>query len=266
MTRRPRSSARRHVGEALRGRWTGAAIGLAVSATLLAVRPAGAQTNGRGFLFHPPIGSLTLRGGFAHPTASSDVFSFVQDTLTLGRGAFSGITGGLDLAFRVAPQVDVVLGTEYSGRSPRSEFRHWLDNNNQPIQQTTDFQRLPITAGVKAYLAPRGRSISRFAWIPSKAAPFLSGGGGVMWYRFRQHGDFVDFSTRDVFTDTFQASGWTPTAYGAAGIDYSLGPRFLLTGEARYTWARGDLGSDFEGFNRIDLAGLAATVGIGVRF
>jgi len=52
---------------------------------------------------------------------------------------------------------------------------------------------------------------------------------------------------------------------GLAGIDVSLTQSLVLTGEARYTWAKGPLGSDYVGFNRIDLSGVAVTTGLSIR-
>ncbi len=67
------------------------------------------------------------------------------------------------------------------------------------------------------YLADPGRSIGRFAWIPNRFAPYVGAGGGAMWYRFRQEGDFIDFDTLKVFPDTFDSDGWTPTVHGVRG-------------------------------------------------
>jgi hypothetical protein len=69
-----------------------------------------------------------------------------------------------------------------------------------------------------------------------------------------------------VFTDSFSSSGWAPTAHALAGLDVALSPHLGLTGEGRYTWAKGNLSSDFSGFDRIDLSGLSATVGVYARF
>jgi hypothetical protein len=52
----------------------------------------------------------------------------------------------------------------------------------------------------------------------------------------------------------------------AAGLDYSLGPRWLVNGEARYSWASANMGRDFVGFDDIDLTGFRASVGVSVRF
>ena len=82
---------------------------------------------------------------------------------------------------------------------------------------------------------------------------------------FRQSGDFIDMNTMNVFQDLYKTADWTFTAHVNAGLDVSLGPRTFFTTEARYTWARGPVGADFSGFQRIDLSGLALTFGVGYR-
>jgi len=238
-------------------------IVVALAASALTAK---AQDAGNGFLFGAPMGSFTLRGGWALARAHSDLFAFTTEQLTLDRGDFSSPDIEADLAFRVAARTDVVISTGLSGMNRRSEFRHFIDNNDLPIEQTTTFVRVPITLGIKQYLTSTGRSIGRFAWIPSRAAPFVGGGGGVMYYKFRQDGDFIDFRTTNVFPSIYASDGWTRTAYATAGLDYSLGPRFALTTEARYLWSNAELSRDFSGFEHLDLSGLSTTVGLAVRF
>ena len=60
-----------------------------VSATLVLVVPAQAQSAGDGFLFGQPRVTLTARGGFDLARASSDIFSFTTERLTVERGDFS---------------------------------------------------------------------------------------------------------------------------------------------------------------------------------
>lgn len=242
------------------------AAALLAAGAMLATPAAQAQGSGDGFLFGHPSTTLALRAGYAHANAGSDVFGFVTDQLTLRRSDFSGFSAAGDVGIWLAPRIDLDLGVGYSGSSTPSEFRHFVDQNNAPIQQTTTFQRVPLTASVKLYLAPRGRSIGHFAWIPTRIAPYVGAGGGAMWYRFRQSGDFIDFSTSDVYSDVYNSSGWAPEAHALAGLDVSLTPRLALTGEGRYTWAKAKMSSDFAGFQRIDLSGFGVTAGIAVRF
>jgi opacity protein-like surface antigen len=233
---------------------------------LLSPAVARAQGTGDGFFFKEPVATWAVRAGFGHANAGSDIFSFTSDQLTVDRGNFSGFTIGSDVGFRVSPRLVVELGAWYAGTSTPSEYRSFVDQNDLPIEQTTTFRRIPITASLKAYLTPRGRSVGHFAWIPTKVAPYLGAGGGAMWYSFRQSGDFIDDSTSEVFHDTFTSSGWTPEAHAMAGVDLSLTPRLVLTGEGRYTYARAKMGEDFVGFDRIDLSGFAITAGLAIRF
>jgi hypothetical protein len=244
-----------------------AAAALAITlALVLPASTAAGQGSGDGFLFKEPTVTVVLRGGFAHASAESDIFTFVKDELTLGSGDFSGPTLGADVAIRITPRFDVVVGASYAGRSARSEFRDWVDQDDRPIEQTTKFRRVPVTASAKLYLTPRGRSIGRFVWLPARYAPYVGVGGGAMWYRFSQEGDFVDFETLDVFSDELESSGWTGTAHAMAGLDFALTPRLGLTGEARYTYANATLSDDFEGFDEIDLSGISTTIGLSIRF
>jgi Outer membrane protein beta-barrel domain len=240
--------------------------GLALAALAITARPAQAQARGRGFLFGTPRTSFTLRTGYDVASASSDIFSQVTSQLTLKKSDFSSPTIATDLGFQLNPQVDAVFSLGYSRSAAQSQFRGWLDNNNLPIQQSTSLTRIPLTANLKAYLVPRGRAIGRFAWVPTPVAPYVGVGAGTMWYRFRQGGDFVDTTTTNVFSDVFSSSAWTPTADLFAGSDFAINPGMAFTVEARYAWAKGQLGPDFAGFNRIDLSGVSMTAGLTFRF
>lgn len=241
-------------------------FGIAFVAVAVLAGNALAQNAGDGFLFKEPRFSIALSGGIASPHAGSDVFSYITKQLTVSRSDFRSVALGADLSARITPRLDFVLGSRYAGTSKRSEFRDFVDNKDLPIEQTTGFTRVPVTASIKAYLAPRGRSIGHFAWVPARYSPFVGLGGGATWYRLKQTGDFIDFKTKDIFSDTFISSGWAPTAHALAGLDLAFSPRFGLTGEGRYSWAKADLGNDFSGFDRIDLSGLSATVGVYARF
>ena len=238
---------------------------LALALSLVAL-PAAAQTSGNGFLFRKPVASLNLRGGFSHATAGSDIFSFSAKQFTLGRGDFSGPTAAADLGINLSPRLQLVLGTAYSASETRSEYRDFVDNNREPIEQTTTFMRVPATASLKAYLAPTGRTVGKFAWVPSRYAPFVGAGGGGMWYRFKQEGDFINTQTLVIRTDRLESTGWTKTAHAFAGVDFSLSPRFAITTEGRYDWGEANLDEQvFSNFEPIDLSGLSATVGIHIR-
>jgi hypothetical protein len=243
-----------------------AALGLSAVCVLSAPGSAAAQSSGDGFLFRAPQGEVSIRGGFNRATAGSDLFSFTESQLTVNSRDFSSPTFATDVDVALTPRLSMRFGFAYSQSATPSEFRDYVDNNRLPIQQTTAFKRLPLTASLKAYLSPPGRSVGHFAWIPARYAPYVGGGAGAMWYQFQQHGDFIDFTTFDVFPDTFTSDGWTPTLHAFAGTDVSLNPRFALVFEGRYEWAHKDLSADFARFEPIDLSGFALTAGLVIRY
>lgn len=242
-------------------------VSLAALAAVAAVAaPARAQSSGDGFLFGQPHATFTVRGGYDRPFARGSLFDDVVDQLTLDRSSFGGAAVDAELAIRLTPRVDLALSGGFARSSRGSETRRFTGTDDLPINQTTALSRVPLGVGVKAYLLPRGREVGRFAWIPARIAPFVGAGGGVEYYRFTQNGSFVDFNTLDVFDREFRSSGWAPAAYAVAGADWSLSPRFVVSGQLRYTAARGSLGGDYAAFDRINLSGATANVGVGVRF
>lgn len=217
------------------------------------------------FLFGRPSVTVGLHGGWSMPSQSGEIFEFVRERLTVERGAFDGFTVGGEVSWRWTERVDVTASLEYASASVGSEFRDWVDQDDRPIEQTTDLSRLPLTVSVKGYLFERGREISRLAWIPTGWSPYVGGGAGILWYDFAQEGDFVDFETLDIFRDRFVSDGSTTTAHVLGGVQLSLSRRMVVRGEYRHSWASAELGGDFVGFEPMDLGGGRLTVGVAVR-
>jgi opacity protein-like surface antigen len=238
---------------------------LAIMPLLGVAAPMRAQSAGDGYLFHRPDVTLSVRAGYSHASAGSDVFDEVTTNLTLDRRDFSSLTAGGDLAVHLSERVELVFSAEYARAQHKSEFRNFVDNNDLPIEQTTTFERIPLTANVRLNLGTAGRSIGQFAWIPNRLVPYVGAGVGGMRYRFKQDGDFVNFTTNGVFRAVLDSDGWTLVGQGFAGVDYNFSPQLGLTLDARYLHARGELGPSFKGYDRIDLSGVTGTVGLSVR-
>lgn len=239
---------------------------LALAILAVPVTNARAQSSGRGFMFGAPSSSFTIRAGYDHAMANSDLFSSGIAQLTLKRSDFSSAMIAADYGMTLSPTVELDFGLGYARSVANSEYRNWLDNNNLPIQQQTGFTRVPLTVNLKAYLRPRGRAVGQYAWIPAHFAPFVGFGGGTMWYKFRQAGDFVDTVSTVISTDVLSTSAWTPMADVFAGGDWTINPGMALTAEARYSLAQGPVGGDYQGFHRIDLSGISLTAGLTFRF
>lgn len=218
------------------------------------------------FLFGRPHGSVGLRGAWVFASANSDIFEFVQSRLTVDKKDWNAPMIGIDAAWAISSRLDVGFGLEFTQAHKASEYRDFVDNNLLPINQETTLRERNIYGSLRFSLVPRGRSISRFAWIPSGFTPYVGAGAGALWYKFEQDGDFIDVADMSVFADYFSSSGYAPSAHVFGGSDIQLYRILFLTVEGRYMWSKADLDNDFIGFEPIDLAGFRLSTGVNVRF
>jgi hypothetical protein len=261
---------RQRIAGGVRRKWL---VGAALVAA--AALPVGAQGTGNGYLFGAPTGGLTIRAGWFIASANSDFFDEARQNFTLDKGDFGGPNIGADVAIRLTPQLDLTFDGAWIGSSHKSHYRRLVDADNKEIEQTTTLRRVPLTANIKAYLVPRGRSVGSLAYIPAKVVPWIGVGGGLTWYKLEQSGDFVvnpadclatgNSTSCSVFNDRLESSAWGPAVQGMGGVDVTLTPRIALTGDARYLWSRASMEDSFDGFEKIDLSGVSIALGVTFR-
>jgi hypothetical protein len=226
------------------------------------------------FQFSAPKSFIGFRIGRYFPEAKGELFDFITNELTLEKNDFRAWELGFYGGFALQERIELEFGTDIISRSKESEFRDWVDDYGFPITQQTKYFQLPLTAGVKILFIPRGRQVGRFAWLPERFVPYIGGGGGILWYRFEQNGEFVDSETLDIFYANLETSGFTPTAYLGGGMDIHLAKKIYLNLDVRYSWVRPEPGGDFVGFSTtlvhrgspMDLSGMHAGAGLQFHF
>lgn len=222
------------------------------------------------FLLGRPKAMVGVRGGLFMASANSDFFDDMIEFLTLEKSSFRTGTFSTEMAFSLTPQLDIVGGMDLNRVNQGSEDREMeelLPNGTRvPIQQTTELSELNFAVSAKFSLLPRGRTVSRLAWIPRTIVPYVGAGAGYGKYTLRQNGDFVDFSDNHIFTDTFRSEGWTPLVQAFGGTDIQLYKRLVLSLEGRYTWKHAELSSDYANYEPIDLGGFRFGAGIHFAF
>jgi len=221
---------------------------------------------GPDFLFGAPHGSLSFRVGHLFARTAGGVFERTFANLTVEPDDFDGLAFGADLALRVVERADLVVGVGLARASVNSEFRHWVDENDQPIRQTTRLRQIPVTLGARLYLTPRGRAISRFAWIPARTTFYVSGGAGLIHHVYEQAGEFVDENNLDIFADEMRSSGWSSLAYVGAGAEWRVTTRAALLADVRYTRGSARAAGDFSAWEDIGLGGLTTSLGVALTF
>jgi outer membrane protein W len=238
---------------------------LALSIALSPGMSAAQNDEGDGYSFRAPKGSISARLGFAKANAKSEVFEDARKFFTLDRGDFSSPTLAIEAGFFMNSRTELLLGVTVASRTAESNYRAYVDNDDREIEQSTTFRRVPLTFGLRYFVIPIGKRIGSYAWVPSNFAPYVSAGGGMVYYRFQQEGDFVDFVSLDVYPDEQWSDAWAPTVYGAIGAHYSLTSRTALATELRYDVAKAPMDFSFSLYDKIDLSGASLTVGFNIR-
>lgn len=218
------------------------------------------------FLFGRPRATIGVRGSWVFASAGSDIFDFVTRQLTLDREDFNAPGFAADVAIALTPRLDAQVGWEMSRMEQGSEYRDFVDNDLRPIEQRTALRTQHVFGSVRYALTPRGHEVSRLAWVPRRVIPYVGAGAGLMFYRFQQTGDFVDFVDFSVFQDSFRSQGWAPTAHAFGGVDLQIYRGLYATVQGRYTKAAATLDDDFIDFDPIDLSGFRVSAGINLLF
>jgi hypothetical protein len=218
------------------------------------------------FLFGRPDAEVAIRAGWTFNRSGSDWYDFVTDQLTLEARDFNAVTVAGEVGVWLPGPFTAVGGVEFTHTSPGSEYRRLVDNNRQPIIQTTRLNVLHLTGGMKYALIPRGRAVGRLAWIPSRVTPYVTAGAGASFYELRQTGDFVDFVDRSIFPALFTSRGWAPAVYAGGGADVRVLRRMLLSADFRYRRASAGLNATWVDFAPLDLSGARLTVGTAWQF
>lgn len=218
------------------------------------------------FLFGQPDGWVGVRTGRLLARADSDWYRFVTDQLTIDRRDFRATDLSADVGITLSRRADVVTGLGFTSSAVGSEYRRFVDNNRLPISQDTRLRTVGLTGTVRMALWDRGRQVGQLAFVPRRVVPFVGAGGGALWYRLEQQGDFVDFVDLSVFESQFESRGWAPTAHVLTGVDVRVARRLNVTVDARYQWAAATLNSTWVDFDPIDLSGARVTAGVNVVF
>jgi hypothetical protein len=219
------------------------------------------------FMLGRPRASIGARGSLLVASANSDIYDFVTDVLAIEKSDFNTGSFAVEFGYNVTPRLDILGTMDLNGMNHPSDYRDWEDNRGLPIQQTTELKQMNLTMSAKFLLLPRGRSISKLAWIPRTFVPYVGAGGGYGKYEFRQNGDFVDFDNGNrVFSDTFTSEGWAPTFHVLGGTDIQVFRHVILSFDARYAWEKATLDQDFIDFAPIDLGGFRFGAGIHFAF
>ena len=222
---------------------------LALMSTLAAPSAAVAQQSVNFYL-----GGFVPRGEEARDR--DDVLRNNLDFLAFDIRDFNGATVGGEWLFALGDKVDASLGIGVSSRRVPSVYADVVNSNGREIEQDLRLRIVPFTATLR--------------WLPlghrDAFVPYIGAGVGVLRWRYSETGEFVDFSDRSIYRDSFVGTGAASGPVILGGARFPVGS-VDIGGEVRYQHALGDLPEDQEFSGpKIDLGGLSYLFTLNVRF
>jgi outer membrane protein with beta-barrel domain len=207
--------------------------------------------------------SLQLRIGGFLPRADSNLFDDDNELYTVDKEDWRGVTGGAEFTFEPSDHVEFGLHLDGYSRTVDTNYRNYTRPSGQEILQSLRLTLVPLGATVR--LLPT----DRYATLQ----PYVGVGPDLVFYEYEEFGDFIDFGSEelDIVSDHFRSRGAAPGFHVTGGVRVRLGHDFSVLGEARYQWAKRELGDDFrqqpgQDALRLDMSGLSAVVGLSIRF
>ena len=229
------------------------------------------------FLFGRPRVSVGVHGLWYRARAGSDFYDEANERLFVRRSDtddpknpghgllnFNAPGIGFDFGIGVTSRLDVRVGLGYAKSLNESELRGFIGSDGLPFEQRTELSQVDVRGEVALALAPRGRAIGQYAWVPARVVPYVGAGFGFVRYDLRQIGEFVDPISFEIFEEAYTSKGWGRGVHVFGGADVRMTRHVFLNAEVRQVRAAAGLGEVFSGFEPLDLGGLR--VAAGVRF
>lgn len=202
-------------------------------------------------------GRVRLRLGIFEPDAESRYWSDKFRDFTGSAADLEDTSFGVDLQWRLNRSLSLMFGGSIHDGDTVQAYRDWVDADGFEIRHLTTLETWDLTA-ILVWQPLRGSSVS----------PYVGFGGGFLWWRLTESGDFIDFVDPDlpIVTAAYRADGATWETVAVAGVDVPLGYQWSFFGEARWRDADDELGDALADLGTLDLSGAEYSAGFSFRF
>jgi hypothetical protein len=207
--------------------------------------------------------SVSARYGVFRPSGGSEVFALIDRALAPGSNGLRPQLLGGELQVGVTRRWRVLLGAEAGERTIGSLSRVLPVPSSGDVRQQTTLEITSLQYVGAEWQALRWRGASRSA--PDRLRLLVGAGAGTARYRLRQWGEFVDADRRIVYADDFRSAGHGGFGYAGAALEVPLRRWLALQADVRRQFGSAPMTADYASFDRLDLGGTRAGVGVTVR-
>ena len=203
------------------------------------------------------FGALRLRLGLFEPDGDSRYFDDKALDWTGEPEDLEDAAAGMDYLWRYGRSSGLLFGIGFWEGEMTQAYRDFVDQGGMEISHLTSLETAELSVAW-SYRFGDGAGLT----------PYIGAGGGFLWWRLREDGDFIDFGDPGlpINRSFFEAEGWTTHYLLLAGAEVPMGSSWSFFAEGRWRTADDDLGDDFAGFGEIDLSGREISAGVSFNF
>jgi len=202
--------------------------------------------------------AITVKLGYFMPAGESDLWEYNSELLTVSPSDFNDFSLEVEFSSMAGRFAEFALGFGYYQATHYSSYRDYVDSEGNPIEQQLSLRIIPITFTFKGLPLGRKRGMS--------VIPYLGAGFGIYFWRYEEVGDYIDFTDMTIWPTAFESPGSDLGFHLVAGAEIPVTNQVGVIIEIKKTYLKGKLSSDFVGFERFDLGGLALNFGASYRF
>ena len=203
--------------------------------------------------------AFSLHSGFRALDIESGLFEDNELDFGITDDDFLAARYGLEFDFAVLPALDIVVGFETGEADTIGSYVDFVYDDGGEIEHAAFLGITELTLGVRFQMPGQARF-----------RPYLLAGVSGAIYRYREVGEFVDFTTSDIFYDEFSENSFHTGFFVGAGTDFAIlrrhGRRIDLFGEFRYARSAAEHDDGFEEFGDLTVARTGGLFGIRFRF
>jgi hypothetical protein len=186
---------------------------------------------------------------------SDDALNVARRDLVFDVGDFGSASVGGEWLLPLGNFFEAGAGVSFSQQTVPSVYADYVDSDGSEVDQDLQLRLVPLAFTFR--VLPLGQR--------SPVQPYFGAGLGIVNWRYRESGEFIDFNAGlEIFEDSFEATGTSTGPVVLGGVRFA-GRTMSAGGEIRYQHAEGDLPNDFAG-SRIDLGGWTYNFTVGLRF
>lgn len=198
-------------------------------------------------------GCLNLKIGLFYPSMNSDLWEDNMNNLALNKQDMQAAYYGIEYEHFINRNVSFTLEGGYYEKEHYTFYRDYEYEDGSNINQNISLEMASLEANFKIY--PIG--------YQQRFYPYLGAGGGIYYWKYKQWGDFIDFTNDTVSENEYAESSVYSPGFNVKGgmvMRFSRGLGVFV--EGRYQYVKGNLSSAFEGFEKFDLSGFSLSVGM----